>query len=178
MGLVAQAFLLTFPERTTRAVLNVTAPPSKQRARSNLKWLPVVRMIPMPVFRGLLRMVIRKLMKTITIGREFWSQFYLDAVSSLSRADLDSRYNFEIPFDEDYGDRLLVLDTWKGKILILQGSEDSLLKKKRELTLQQAYPRATVHTFEGAGHGLSLERPDEWQATVCEFLLAEPHALR
>ena len=172
-GLVAQAFLLSHPDRTTRAVLTVTAPPSPERATENLKWLPVVRLIPMPVFRFLMRIVIRKLMKRVEIEREFWTRFYLDAVNSLTRADLDARYNFEIPFDQEYAERLSVLEDWNGEILILQGAEDSMLKKQRRPTLEEAYPKATVLTFEGAGHGLSLERPDEWRQTVCEFLLRQ-----
>ena len=33
-----------------------------------------------------------------------------------------------------------------------------------------AYPRAGTVTLEGAGHGMSLERPEEWRDAVTQFL--------
>ena len=125
----------------------------------------------MPVIRGLLKLVVAKLMKSVETEAEFWKEYYLAAAGSLTRADLDTRYRAEITFDEHFGDLLSGLDDWPGEILILEGSEDPVTKKKRELSLDEAYPRARKHVFEGAGHGPSLERPEEWQTIVCEFLL-------
>lgn len=39
-----------------------------------------------------------------------------------------------------------------------------------EIAKRLAYPRAETVTIEGAGHGMSLERPEEWREAVTRFL--------
>jgi pimeloyl-ACP methyl ester carboxylesterase len=169
-GTVAQAFLLRYPERTTRVILTGTVPASPARAISNRRWLRVLRLIPMPWMRSLLRLVLRKTMKNITRDRDFWERFYIDAVNSLTWEDLATRYRIGIDFDRDYAEKLGNLENWPGEILILEGSEDAMAKPESRKALKSAYPMASIHTFEGAGHGMSLERPEEYEAVVFAFL--------
>lgn len=169
-GTVAQAFLLHSPERTTRVILTGTVPPSPARAVSNRRWLRALRLIPMPWMRSLLRLVIRKSVKSVTRDRDFWERFYIDAVNSLTWEDLATRYRFGIDFDRDYAEKTAVLEDWSSEILILEGSEDAMAKPELRAALKAAYPAASIHTFEGAGHGMSLERPEEYEAVVLGFL--------
>lgn len=169
-GMLAQAFLLRFPERTSRVVLSATAPPDAERAPVNERWLRRVRWVPMGLFRGLMKLLIRKLTRGVTIGRAFWRRYYLRAIGGWSRERLESQYRMSIDFDREYGERAGGLADWPGEILILAGSEDRLASAASLEGLRASYPHARVHTIEGAGHGLSLERPDEWRAAVIEFL--------
>lgn len=173
-GMVAQAFLLRFPERTTRVVLSATAPPLAERAPANERWLRRLRFVPMSFFRGLMRLVIRKLTRGVTVGRSFWRRYYLRAIDGWGRERLESQYRVSIDFDGEYGGRVAGLTNWPGQILILAGSEDRVASTASLEGLQTAYPQARVHTLEGAGHGLSLERPDEWRAAVTGFLARDP----
>jgi pimeloyl-ACP methyl ester carboxylesterase len=169
-GMVAQSFLARFPGRTTRVVLAATGPPDPERAARNEKWLARARYVPMPLFRLLMKLLIRKMLKRVERDRELWSRFYRDAIDGWRRARLLSQYRLAIEFDR----RVRPPSDFPGEMLLLEGSEDAVATKKSRDALKAAYPRARVHAFEGAGHGLSLERPDEWKAVVGGFLRNRP----
>jgi len=172
-GMIAQALLIADPLRVERVVLNSTGPPSPERATSNRRWQPIMRCIPLSWIRGLLSLAVRRIGKRIVVGKEFWIDYYTQAARAITRADLESKYRISIDFDRDFGSRLDALEDWQGAILLTQGSADSLAGEKIRSELLRAYPRAQVKTFEGAGHGVSLERPDEWEETVVRFLRGE-----
>jgi pimeloyl-ACP methyl ester carboxylesterase len=167
--MVAQGFLAGLPGRTTRVVLAATGPPDPERAARNEKWLDRARYIPMPLFRFLMKLLVRKMMKRVERDREHWSRFYLDAVDGFRRERLLSQYRLAIDFDR----RVHPPADFTGEMLLLEGSEDAVATKKSRDALKAAYPHARVHTFEGAGHSLSLERPDEWSRVVTEFLRSQ-----
>jgi pimeloyl-ACP methyl ester carboxylesterase len=164
-GMVAQAFRLRFPERTSRVVLSSTGPPDSARASRNERWLALLRHVPMPLVRALLRLLIRKLLSRVPREREFWQKYYERALRGLSREQLESQYRVAIDFDLD-----CEAPGPPGEILLLEGSEDSVASRRSREALKSAYPGARVHTFEGAGHGLLLERPEEWLSVVAGFL--------
>lgn len=169
-GLVAQSFLLRFPEQVSRVVLSATGPPDPRRARTNERFVRLLRFIPMGVLRSLLRLGIKKLMKRVARDRELWLRFYSPAVDGLTRERLGSLYRVSIDFDRGCSDRVAALESWPGEMLLIEGSEDRVASKKSRDALKAAYPRARVETLEGAGHGMSLERPEEWTAAVTRFL--------
>jgi pimeloyl-ACP methyl ester carboxylesterase len=169
-GMVAQSFLARFPARTTRVVLAATGPPDPERAARNEKWLARARYVPMPLFRFLMKLLVRKMMKRVERDRELWTRFYLEAVDGWRRERLLSQYRLAIEFDRD----VRAPADGPGEMLLLEGSEDAVATKKSRDALKAAYPRARVHTFDGAGHGLSLERPEEWSRAVTLFLRNQP----
>jgi 3-oxoadipate enol-lactonase len=170
-GLVAQAYLLRFPESTTRVILSASGPPDSRRARTNERFLPLLRFIPIGVVRFLLRFGIKKLVKRIPRDRELWLRFYTQAVDGLTRERLQSLYRVSIDFDRGCSDRIASLESWPGKMLLIEGSEDRVASKKSRDLLRAAYPRAETLTLEGAGHALALERPEQWQEAVTRFLM-------
>jgi pimeloyl-ACP methyl ester carboxylesterase len=170
-GLVAQAFLFRFPEATTRVVLSATGPPDPRRARTNERFLRVVRFLPMSLVRSLLRLGIRRMVKRAPRDRERWLSFYSNLVDGFTRERLSSLYKVAIDFDRLGPDRLAALESWQGEMLLLAGSEDRVASKRSREALKSAYPRARSVTIEGAGHGMALEKPDEWRGAVTSFLL-------
>jgi len=169
-GIVAQAFLLHFPEKTTRVVLSATGPPDPRRARTNERFLRMVRFIPMGWVRFLLRLGIKKLLKRVPRERELWLRFYSGAIDGLTRERFQTLYRVSIDFDRGCPDRIAALETWPGEMLLIEGSEDRVASKKSRDALRAAYPRAETLTLEGAGHGMALERPEEWREAVTRFL--------
>ncbi len=169
-GLVAQAFVLRFKERISRVVLSATGPPDPRRARTNQWFLRVVRWVPMAVLRSLLRLGIKKLLKRVPRDRELWLRFYSEAIDGLTRERFETLYRVSIDFDRGYSDRFAALESWPGEMLLIEGSEDRVASKKSRDALKAVYPRARLETLEGAGHGMALERPEEWQAAVTRFL--------
>ncbi len=169
-GMVAQAFVLRFPEKTTRVVLSATGPPDPRRARTNERFLRLLRFIPMAVVRSLLRLGIKKLMKRVPRDRELWLRFYSEAIDRLTRGRFQTLYRVSIDFDREYSGRSAALESWPGEMLVIEGSEDRVASKTSRDVLKASYPRAKTVTLEGAGHGMSLERPEEWRDAVTSFL--------
>jgi len=169
-GMVAQAFLLRFPEKTTRVALSATGPPDPRRARTNERFLPLLRFVPMAVVRSLLRLGIKKLMKRVPRDRELWLRFYSEAIDRLTRKRVQTLYRASIDFDRGYSERSAALESWPGEMLLVEGSEDRVASKKSRDALKAAYPRAETVTLQGAGHGMSLERPEEWRDAVTRFM--------
>lgn len=168
-GMVAQAFLFRHPERTTRIVLSATAPPRPGRAEENERWHWVYRVLPMPLLRLLLRLVLRSSFKKVSVERDFWRRFYFQAIADFTRADLECRYRVALDFDRDYP-QAPDLSAWSGEVLVVQGSEDRMVKQQIRDLMRSTYPRARYHRIEGAGQGPYLERPKEWLAAVSGFL--------
>jgi 3-oxoadipate enol-lactonase len=169
-GMVAQAFLLRFPDQTTRVALSATGPPVSRRARTNERFLRLARFIPMAVVRSLLRLGIKKLMKRVPRDRELWLRFYSRAIDDLTREGFQTLYRVSIDFDRGYSDRIAALEGWPGEMLLVEGSDDRVASKKSRDALKASYPRAETVTLLGAGHGMSLERPEEWRDAVTSFL--------
>ncbi len=169
-GMVAQAFLLSFPHETTRVALSATGPPDHRRARTNERFLRILRFTPMGVVRSVLRLGIRKLMKRVPREREFWLRFYSKAIDDLTRERFQTLYRVSIDFDRGYSDRSAALESWRGEMLLIQGSEDRMASRKSRDALKASYPRAETVTLQGAGHGMSLERPEEWRDAVTRFM--------
>jgi pimeloyl-ACP methyl ester carboxylesterase len=169
-GLVAQSFLLRFPERVSLVVLSATGPPDPRRARTNERFLRLLRFLPMGFVRSLLRFGIKRLMKRVPRDRELWLRFYSQAADGLNRERLRNLYRLSIDFDRGYSERIAALESWPGEMLLIEGSEDRVASKRSRDALKAAFPRARVETLEGAGHGMSLERPEQWRDAVTRFL--------
>ena len=124
----------------------------------------------MPLMRFLLRLLLRSMFKKVTIEPGFWRRFYFQALTDFTRADLECRYQLALEFDRSYPEAPPDLSAWSGEMLVIQGSQDQLIKKEFRDLMKSTYPRARYHSIEGAGHGPYLERPREWMAAVTDFL--------
>jgi pimeloyl-ACP methyl ester carboxylesterase len=169
-GLVAQAFLRRFPARTGRVVLSGTGPAEPRRAASNERWLPVARAVPMGLVHLALRLAVSRVLRNVQEEPEFWRGFYRRAIDAMTREDLLSRYRVSMDFDRAGPPTPGELAGWPGELLVLHGGRDSVAAGAGGDALAAAYPRATLHTFPDAGHGLLLERPRAWVEAVKGFL--------
>jgi len=173
-GMVVQAFLFRHAERTTRVVLSATAPPRPGRADENERWHWVYRVIPMPLMRALLRVLLRAMFKKVTVEPDFWRRYYDRAITKFTRADLECRYQLALEFDRSYPEAPPDLSAWCGEMLVVVGSRDQMIKEEIRDLMRSTYPRARYHVIEGAGHGPYLERPDSWLEAVTTFLTDGP----
>jgi pimeloyl-ACP methyl ester carboxylesterase len=171
-GLIAQAFLQRFPQRTRRVVLSATGPAKPERAASNEKFARNVGRLPVAVTRAVLRTIVRVSLKPVTGDRAFWREFYFRAISMLSREELVARYALSADIDRHGPPSPAGRQEWTGPVLILEGAADRIAHAGARDSLKSLYPGARVHTFSGAGHAVSAERRSEWAATIAEFLTA------
>ena len=169
-GMIAQAFLRRFPQRTRRVVLSATGPAKPERAASNEKFARVTGRLPMGVPRGLLRTIVRVSLKPVTTDRAFWRGFYFQAIAALSREDFLARYALSADVDRHGPLSPAGLQDWRGEVLILQGDADKIARSGARDSLRSLFPNARARTFPGAGHAISAERRDEWAAEIAAFL--------
>jgi pimeloyl-ACP methyl ester carboxylesterase len=167
-GLVAQAWLAQAPDSVGDVVLSGTGPPDPARAVKNARALPWMRRLPMPAWRALLRLAVRGATRRAA-DRESWRAYYGRAIEAFSWDDIESRYRVSIDLDAAGPPRRDALDRWRGRMLVLEGSRDRIARSSARAKLRDVYPRAEFHVFEGAGHGLALEQPDEWLRVVTSF---------
>lgn len=169
-GMAAQCFARHAPERVRRLVLQATGVPTPSRARVNQRVLKVSRWIPMSVWQLLLKLAVRVSLKKMPRDeRRFWTGYFDREIGSLSRAEWATRYRLAIDFDRNRHFLPGDLDAVSIPVLVLEGGEDRLAKGE---PLRALYPGARVHTFNGAGHGMSFLRPEEWGRVIRKFLTA------
>ncbi|MGH9139947.1 MAG: alpha/beta fold hydrolase [Vicinamibacterales bacterium] len=169
-GLIAQAFLQRYPQRTRRVVLSATGPAKPARAASNEKFARIVGRLPIGVTRMLLRAIVRASLRPVNTDRRFWRDFYFDAIAVLSRNELMARYALSADLDRQGPPSPAGRQEWTGEVLILEGDADAIAHVGARDSLKALYPGAQIRTFPGAGHAISAERRPEWAATIAEFL--------
>jgi pimeloyl-ACP methyl ester carboxylesterase len=168
-GLVAQAWLRQSPAAIDDLVVSGVGPPDAIRAARNERLLPWFARVPMPVWRLLLGLAVR-LSTSRTPDRDLWRAVYGHDVAHLAWPDLAWRYRVSIDVDRAGAPGESELRAWHGRMLVLEGTRDRLARGPQRAALRAVYPRATFHVFEGAGHGMALEQPDEWLRVVAAFL--------
>ncbi len=172
-GMVAQCVVRRYPERVRSLILSHTGAPRPERAAGNRRFLLILRLLPMPVLRWLLRQVTRRSLRDAPDAAVFWNVYSDEMVLRLSKANLLDRYRMAVEFDETARWSPGDLSGWPGRILILEGDNDPIAEERSRAELHALYPDAQVHTFHGSGHVASIARPDEYLAVVRAFLSAQ-----
>ncbi len=171
-GLLAQCWVRRHPDLATHLILSGSGFPEPQRARGNRRLLRFLPFLPMSVMRALLRLAVWNLLRKITLDKKMWESEFEALIAKLTRADLVSRYEIAIDFDENYRFTPSDLAGWTGKILILEGSADRIANERVRAGLRSLYPQSAIHTFQDAGHALLLTHTQEWSQVVSAFLNA------
>jgi pimeloyl-ACP methyl ester carboxylesterase len=70
----------------------------------------------------------------------------------------------------DRADSTDVVHAYAGPMVVCAGAEDEILTPDEARALAAAAPNGRAVVFEGAGHFMSLERPDEFDAAIAEVL--------
>ncbi len=172
-GLVVQAWLRRAPASLGDIVISGTGPPEVARADKNARTLSLVRRAPMAAWRLALRTAVRVTTRRAP-DREIWRAFYGRAIDGLAKADLVSRYRVVIDLDRMGPPSFSDLVPWRGRLLVLEGARDGVARERARAALRTTYPQATFHVFDDVGHGMALDRPDEWLHVVSGFLRQAP----
>ena len=91
-------------------------------------------------------------------------------IGRLGKADLVARYALAVDFDRNARFTPDDLQSWPGRILILEGDDDPIAEAPAREALKALHPQARVHTFHGTGHVASIARLDEYVAVIAAFL--------
>ena len=169
-GMVAQCLVRQYPDRLGKLILSHTGGPKPKRAGKNKKFIAALPFLPMGVWRALLRLVTRKVLSEAPAQQAFWQAYSNEMIATMTKADLVSRYQVAIDFDENCTFARDDLVGWPGSILILEGEDDPLAEARERDALKALYPQAQVHTFHGTGHIASVAKLEEYVSVVQAFL--------
>jgi pimeloyl-ACP methyl ester carboxylesterase len=169
-GYVAQAFARRHPDRTAKLVISVAGPPNQERGQAIAKALRWLRLLPMPILRGILRRRLGGLMSgdhpelAIThahveevVGYRLTKEGFLNGF----RRAMDFDLNYAVTPGEPPQPRAM---------LLLMAEEDPSTPLEVRRAMQALYPQAKVHLFTGASHGLAILRQDEYLSAIAAFL--------
>jgi pimeloyl-ACP methyl ester carboxylesterase len=169
-GGLAQCMVRKYPERVTNLVLSHTGVPTHKRGKLNSLGMKLLAVFPMSLIRAGLKWEISRLLAVAQEEKQFWLAYFGELASGLTREQLISGYARAIDLDLHYKFAPNDLTEWTGKILILESDNDSVVPPAERTALKALYPQAQVHTFQGAGHGASIVKRQEYISVVREFL--------
>jgi pimeloyl-ACP methyl ester carboxylesterase len=175
-GLVAQAFLKRRPRQVEHLVLLSTGVPNRKIGARTETMLKLVRMIPFRLTRALLKLEITKKLEAPAPPdvaarlAEFKQRLgdYFD--NRLTKATLLSRVRLSVDFNRNETYAPSDNADWTGRVLIIESADDPMIPADERLRLREAYPRALVCTFAGAGHLIPLLMLEELVEVVKAFL--------
>lgn len=169
-GDVAQCFVRKYPDRVSKLILVNTGVPDERLGRATKRGKPLVTLLPLGFLRLLVNAVLGKALSVRPQEQQFWQAMMHELVSNQTRADLVSSFDETIDYRLNYHFSPDDLESWPGKVLILQSDDDPATKPAMRLALRNLYPQAQVHTFHKAGHTPFLSQPDEFYPLVRSFL--------
>lgn len=178
-GLVAQAFFRLRRAQVEDLVLLSTGVPDRRIGSRTRKMTGLLRLLPFPLTRGLMRMEIARHLNTPVPAEhaarvsEFRRRLddYFD--HRLTKRTLLARLALSADFNLDEAYARPDLAGWPGRVLVIESDDDPMLPADERRRLREAYPRALVCTFAGAGHMIPLLRLEELVSVVKAFLKDE-----
>ena len=161
-GLLVQVYARRFPQRTRALILSHTGALDPARARRERRSAAVATRLPLWLTRGLLKMVVRLLLRKSPQAPLF-RDMYFEALDGLSREDLVSRYLLGASLEEQEG------TAWHGPVLIVHSNDDIVARPAEQARLRLAYPAADWHEFPGAGHSAYSLDPRRYADVLFEW---------
>ncbi|MBA2680757.1 MAG: alpha/beta hydrolase [Ktedonobacteraceae bacterium] len=172
-GMIAQCLVRSLPEQVKMVVLDHTSPPSISQARLYALYRIVLTVLPISWLRRLLTFFNQRATQEITIGQDFWRDYFETLLVSMSRADYLNRMQVCIDFYRNYTFSPDDLLTWRGKMLIIESDNDAYVSKRQRAVLRALYPKAHVHTFHHTGHAAWANQFEAFFSVIAQFLQEE-----
>ena len=175
-GLVAQAFFERRRAQTEDLVLLSTGAPNRKLGARTRTMMRLLRLLPFPLTRALMKAELSGHLNTpipeehaarVAEFRKRLDDYFdktLTKQTLLSRVALGADFNL----NESYAPERQ--RDWPGRVLIVESNDDPVTPAEERRRLREAYPRALVCTFAGAGHMIPLLRLEELVGVVKAFL--------
>jgi pimeloyl-ACP methyl ester carboxylesterase len=172
-GIVAQGFVRRHPERVRSLILANTLVLPRRMLRLSRVFLALLPLVPLGWLRALRERALARAFSGVPSvppeDQAFWGEYQHWLVSRLSKAEMRAMYWLGIDLVESFRFTPEDLDSWPGRILILESDED-LLAPEQRAELRGCYPRAEVYTFRGAGHTPWMSHREEYLSVIKGFL--------
>jgi pimeloyl-ACP methyl ester carboxylesterase len=172
-GWMAQSLVRYCPERVDKLVLTAIGPPNPDNSRQLARLLPLLRIMPMFVLRGLIGRAFSRLDSSEGADPD---QALLRALVNevltyrVGRADFLAAMRRLIDQTENYTFSTNDLKDWPGSILMLFGAEDPATPPEKRQAIQELYPQAETIVFEGGQHAIALSHQEKYFWAIDDFL--------
>jgi pimeloyl-ACP methyl ester carboxylesterase len=175
-GLVAQAFLKRRASQVEHLVLLSTGVPNRTIGERTERMMKLLRLLPFRLTRSLLKLELSKNLSApvppemaprINEFRQRLDEYFN---RRLTKQTLLSRTHLSVDFNRNEIIMPSNHDGWPGRVLLVESNDDPMLPAEERRRLREAYPRALVCTFAGAGHLIPLLRLEELVGVVKAFL--------
>ncbi|MFL6255454.1 MAG: alpha/beta fold hydrolase [Pyrinomonadaceae bacterium] len=175
-GLVAQAFFRRRRAQVQDLVLLSTGAPSRAVGARTAWMTRLMRLLPFSLMRGLMRLEISRHLEAPVPAEhaariiEFRQRLEHYFKHTLTKRTLLSRVALSVDFNRNESYSPADSIDWPGRVLIVESDDDPMLPQEERRRLRDAYPRALVCTFTGAGHMIPVLRLEELVGVVKAFL--------
>ncbi len=169
-GMVAQCLVRSRPDRVASLSLFLTAAPDPARVNGHRRVRCALRVLPPAVVRLATRLLLGRLVASITEEREFWREYLLGQVDQYDRREALALQDRVIDFDANHRFAPEDLAGWAGPVLLMDSDDDPVIDPAARALLRRTYPQARTHEFRGTRHSASVLRPDEFAAVLGDFL--------
>jgi pimeloyl-ACP methyl ester carboxylesterase len=169
-GLLAQAFVRAHPERVAGMILSHTGTPAEERVRRTRRIARIIGHLPPWLIRSLLRCAVRAALPKRATERAFWIRLYGRAITHTSRRDFVARYLAAADFDATCRWTPDDLSEWRGKVLMIESTDDRIAGATTRNELARLYPSASHSVFARAGHSSYAADPYGVACVVRDFV--------
>jgi pimeloyl-ACP methyl ester carboxylesterase len=165
-GYVAFACLRLFPERVSGIVLANTRPePDSEEVRENRK--NMAQRVSEEGVGVLIELQMERLLSPATLQNE---PMMVEQVKSMILESSPDGVVGALGAMRDRPDSTPLLPEIEVQILVIGGEEDGISSPEVMGALAQKIPNSEHHTISGVSHLSNIEAPDEFNATLKEFL--------
>jgi pimeloyl-ACP methyl ester carboxylesterase len=170
-GVVVQVYARQYPARTRALILSHTGALDPSRAPRQRATARRAARVPLVMLRGLLRLVVRLLLRRVN-ERRFWMEHHYAVVDGLTRDAVVSRYLLAASLEELGG------QPWAGDLLVIHSDNDTIANADQQRRLREQYPQAQWIEFKNAGHSSYSRDPMAYAEAVLAFVrrVRLPHA--
>jgi pimeloyl-ACP methyl ester carboxylesterase len=173
-GWLAQVFVRKHPGAVKKLILSNTSTPDSVMSRSLLEYTRFT--LPRYPEKILKLIYKRSYLKILSEVGEDEKQFWKALITELlcyytTKKEIITMFSAIRDFARNYSFNVDDLKRWRGKILIIESSDDIHKDDSRE-KLRDLYPRAEVKTLKDAGHTAGYTAPPAYVRAVKNFLSA------
>jgi pimeloyl-ACP methyl ester carboxylesterase len=172
-GWMAQSLVRAHPERVDKLVLTAIGPPNPENSRQLAWLLPLLRIMPMFLLRGLINRTFGRLDSSQRADPEqalLWALVNEVVTYRIGRADFVAAMRRLIDQTAHYTFAPDDLDDWPGAILMLFGDGDPATPAEKRQAMKALYPQAESIVFEGGEHAIALSHQEAYFQAIDDFL--------
>jgi pimeloyl-ACP methyl ester carboxylesterase len=173
--LFLQPFLWSYPDRIGKLVLSTPIPLENTGGDRVAKILPLLKLIPTGWMRSMLMQSFERLGSGEDENRDaalVMAQAREIVLHRMRREDFLAMFSLIA----DMGTRCQYdpksVGRWKGKLLMIFGSEDPSTPAEVRMKMSVLYPMAKVVVFEGGSHTIAVTHQKEYFKAIDNFLSA------